>query len=80
VDGQEGPEYDKVWGPVFGPDGERVAYAADRGSKKLVVVDGTETAEYDRLEWLAFEGPTRLRAVAVRNDEIFRLEIEIGEG
>jgi Tol biopolymer transport system component len=33
----------------FSPDGLRVAYVAQRGKKFLVVVDGKEGAEYDRI-------------------------------
>jgi Tol biopolymer transport system component len=33
----------------FSPDGNRVAYVAGRGKKFLVVVDGKEGAEYDRI-------------------------------
>ena len=39
VDGQPGAEYDGIEIPVFSPDGKRVAYAAQKGDKSLVVID-----------------------------------------
>ena len=49
VDGVEGKEYDGIGqgSLVFSPDSKRVAYAAQRGGKQLVVVDGVEGKEYD---------------------------------
>ena len=49
MDGVEGKEYDGIMegNPVFSPDSKRVAYAANRGGKWLVVVDGMAGKEYD---------------------------------
>jgi len=49
VDGAEGKEYDGFAVLIFSPDGQRVAYAAGRGGKWLLVVDGVEGKEYNRL-------------------------------
>jgi dipeptidyl aminopeptidase/acylaminoacyl peptidase len=51
-DGQAGAEYDAILqgSLIFGPDSKRLAYAAKKGPKWLVVVDGREAgAEYDRI-------------------------------
>ncbi len=48
VDGRPGHSYGSVGRPVFSTDGKRVAYAARRGSKWLMVVDGKEQGDlYD---------------------------------
>ncbi|MEN6372958.1 MAG: hypothetical protein ABFD64_13200 [Armatimonadota bacterium] len=57
LDGKEGPEYDQVRGIVkgafrsqdfeFSPDGSRLAYAARKGNKWVMVVDGKESAAFD---------------------------------
>lgn len=92
VDEVEGRHYDKIrkespdgfnskWDKsfTFGPDG-KVAYWAQKGSKWLVVVNGVESQSYDEyLEngKILFEGPNQLSFVALRDKEIFRVEIEI---
>ena len=47
VDGKEGGQYDSIGGPIFSPDGKRVAYWAQVGNKQFVVVDGKEERQYD---------------------------------
>jgi WD40 repeat protein len=93
VDGKEGRHYDAIrketiggsdkWDKslVFSPDG-RIAYWAKRGNTWRIVVDGVESKEY----WwylpnakLVFESPNLLHTVAFRDQEIFRVEIEIKE-
>jgi hypothetical protein len=83
VDGVEGKEYDGTGdGPVFSPDSKRVAYLAKFGEKWFVVVDGIEGTEkeYDGFPTgssLVFDSPTKFHTLAIRNDEIFLVEIEI---
>ena len=82
VDGVEGAEYDGIGQRhlIFSPDGGCVAYTAQRGRKQLVVVDGVEGDEYDiflRGSELVFDGAGQLHALAVRNGEIFHLEIRL---
>jgi len=43
-DEKEGLPYDLIFGPVISLDGLHVAYGAERGGKKFLVVDGVETA------------------------------------
>lgn len=44
-DGQEGPKFDEILGPmVFSPDGTRYAYCARSGNEYVVMVDGKELA------------------------------------
>jgi roadblock/LC7 domain-containing protein len=52
VDNVDGPEFDaeqegQTRQVVFSPDSRHVAYTARRGTKRYVVVDGVEGAEYD---------------------------------
>ena len=48
LDGAVGREYDAIGkGPIFSPNGKRVAYSAQRGAKWSVVVDGVPGGEYD---------------------------------
>ncbi|MDI7246652.1 MAG: hypothetical protein QME92_04165 [Bacillota bacterium] len=59
LDGKCGPEYDQIGhivkgvyvstDIVFSPDGERLAYAARKGTKWIVVVDGKEGPAYDEI-------------------------------
>lgn len=38
VNGTEGPAFDRVVGPLFSPDGKRIAYRAKKDGKRFVVV------------------------------------------
>jgi hypothetical protein len=51
VDGTEGPSFDYIWsgGLHFSDDGKHFAYTAERGDKRFVVVDGAESAPYERV-------------------------------
>ena len=51
VDGTEGLVFDYIWsgGLHFSDDGKHFAYTAERGDKRFVVVDGVESAPYDRV-------------------------------
>lgn len=81
VDGAEGVTGDFISHLLFSPDGQRFACIVTRGTKKLVVVDGVEARDSDLLSPLTelfFEGPDRIRYLARNNDELFRLEVDIG--
>lgn len=51
VDGKEGPAFDYIWsgGLHFSDDGKHFAYTAERDGKRFVVVDGVESAPYERV-------------------------------
>ena len=50
IDGQEaGNEYDETGLALFSPDGKHVAYAAKKGAKAVVVLDGREGPEFDQI-------------------------------
>jgi WD40 repeat protein len=50
LDGNEGPEFEEVSNPVFSPDGQHLAYQGKRptyeGHKDVLILDGTEKAEF----------------------------------
>jgi hypothetical protein len=93
TDGREGPEYDDLVGnerpgrfarldpqpPVFSPDGRWVAYPARRGKRWVVAAGERETRGYDLVlaSSLAFDGPRRLRALALEENRLLRLEITL---
>jgi len=91
VDGLEGKEYRGIGTIVFSPDSKRIAYCAKRDNKWVLVVDGVESKEYDEfagetesldplsrlVPFLAFDSPNKLHALALRNGEVFLVEIEI---
>ena len=56
ADGGEGPVFDYVWsgGLHFSDDGKHLAYTAERGGKRFVVVDGAEYGPYERVTTPAF--------------------------
>ncbi len=92
VDGIEGRHYNQIrketadgwnckWDKsfAFGPDG-KIAYWAKKGSEWVVVVDGIESKGYQRYIEdckILFEGPNLLSFVAYRDNQIFRVELEI---
>lgn len=68
---------------VVSPDGRRLAYGAERGGKWFVVVDGVEGPGYDGFlkgSKLIFDSPTSLHGLALRDNEFFRVQIDIVEG
>jgi hypothetical protein len=88
VDGVDGKKYDLIGmktrpyyfpGHVSSSDSKYFAYVAQRGGKFIVVVDGVEGNEYDRWSGArpVFEGPDKLRAVMMRDNEVFLVEIGI---
>lgn len=46
VDGQEGPEFDRVREPYFSADSKHVAYVGFRGKECALVMDGKERGSY----------------------------------
>ena len=56
VDGVEGLIFDYVWSGAlhFSDDGKHFAYTAERGGKRFAVVDGVESAPYERVGQPAF--------------------------
>jgi S1-C subfamily serine protease len=79
VDGKEGPEYDQIVGPVFSPDGKRLAYAACRGSGWRVVVDGGEGKEYLQVSTPVFS-PDSKRVAYLASGEGMRVVADGIEG
>lgn len=60
IDGVEGKPYPEPVGPVvMSNDGKRIAYAASAQSKRVVVIDSTEGALYDKVEDLALSADGR---------------------
>jgi Tol biopolymer transport system component len=84
VDGKEGNEYEGIGEATltFGPDSKRVAYWAQRGNRSLIVLDGLEANAYDgflRGSELVFDSANSLHGLALRENEIFRIECAIVE-
>jgi hypothetical protein len=81
VDGVEvGAKYDWIRNAIFSPDSRHVAYVAWRGHKELIVVDGSETEEYDGFlshGRLIFDSSRQLHALAHRGADILRIQVEI---
>jgi Tol biopolymer transport system component len=64
VDGKEDRTfYEAIGEPQFSPDGNRVAYAAQRGGKWVVVVDDKAGATYDAVMPGRFFSPDSRRVV-----------------
>jgi len=62
------------------PNSKRVAYAARRGGKGFVVVDGVEGKEYDGFmkgSRLIFDSPSQFHTLALSGNEFSRVEVEI---
>jgi len=73
-----------TWGPpwpTFSPDSRHLAYATVLGGKFAIAVDGVKGKGYNDLlsSRLVFDGPRSLHTVALRGNEVFRVEIEIVE-
>jgi len=65
---------------IISPDSNHFAYAAERGGKWFVVLDGKEGKEYDfflRGIKLVFDSPNSLHTLAGRSNEIFLVKVEI---
>jgi len=76
VDGKTGPLWDG-WraGPVFSPDGQRLAYGADRGElgkdakRARMIVDDQESPAYEMVSLPGFSPDSKHVAYAVRADD-----------
>ncbi len=75
---RERKDYDTMAGePVtFSPDSKRVAYAANRGGKWSVVVEGKEGRAYDGFPSpagarIVFDSPNELHYLALKGNEIY---------
>lgn len=84
LDGVPGKLYVGASVPTFGPQGKHVVYSAQRDNKKnIVVVDGnTETAEYDGMPQnskFIFDAPDKFHFLALRGEEVIRVEVEISD-
>ncbi len=83
LDGVEGKPYQDFAppGPLFGESGH-VAWGVARDKRWRVAVDMLETQEtYDGLvarTRVQFVGPTTVRAVAIRGNELLRVDVELG--
>ena len=75
VNGQEGAEYDGIAEHYrsLSPDGKRVVYRAQKGEKKLVVVDGQEGPEYHWIGTLSFSPGDVLEYPAVKENSFYRI-------
>lgn len=83
LDGMEGKPYQDFTppGPQFGESGH-VTWGVARDKRWRVAVDLLETQEtYDGFAartLVQFVGPTTVRAVAIRGNELLRLDVELG--
>jgi hypothetical protein len=82
-----------VGAPVFSPDSRHFAYVRSRtkagkqfwkgkaGGDLEIVVNGATSGPFDRVADLVWVSPDGLRVVACRNEQCFRIELElIGPG
>jgi hypothetical protein len=53
VDGAEGRTFDELSPPQFSGDGQHIAYSGERQKRLFFVVDGQESAPYDREDLIA---------------------------
>lgn len=76
VDDVEGDPYDGISqnNPLFSLDSRRVAYVAERGSRKLAIIDGREGKEYDAAGDITFSPDSqRVAYMAAQGDERFMI-------
>ena len=77
VEGHPSPEYDGIGeGPVFSPDGKRVAYTAHKGNKQVGVVDDQAGPEYDAIGsgGPSFHADGVLEYLAIKNGTLYRVK------
>jgi Tol biopolymer transport system component len=80
LDGVAGAEYEVAGVPVFSPDGNTVAHIARTGGKWHVVVNGAKGKACDgfvRGSRLVFDSNRSLHALAVRNQQLYRIDIQV---
>ena len=79
LDGELGAIYHKIVAPTFSPVGEHFAYIGVSLTTMSVMVDGHEVdreAGYIK-DSLGFDGPKQLHVLALRGDEIVRIQIDL---
>jgi hypothetical protein len=57
------------------PNDRHVAYAAGKGAKQLVVADGQEGAEYDKIVALTVTPQNTLEYLAISSDSLYRVNV-----
>lgn len=82
ADSVEGRNYTNVVPETiaFSPDGRYIAYLAQREDKQFLVIDGEETKEFSGLlrgTGIIFDSPTSLRALIVRDKDVFSMKVDI---
>lgn len=83
ADGVEGARFPGVGFPAFNADGSYLVYTATLGTGLRFVVNGVEGKEsYDSFLTVIpeFDSRDRFRAVAVRQKEVFRVEVRVAPG
>ena len=83
VDGVEGSTYNGIGagGPIFSPDSKRVAYAANKGNKWIVLVDGVEGFDYDGIvkgAKIVFDSSNQLHYLAGKGSRFYLVDESIG--
>jgi len=77
VDGKRGSDYDALGCFEFSPDGKHTAFTAKKGDKNLVVVDGVERGEYDRVPaGPVFRSDGSLEFLAANKPSLYRIEVK----
>ena len=68
LDGERGPEYERVSELTFSPDGKRFACVAEKAGRRCIVLDGKEGSWEDDLCCPTFSPDGRALACSVRKD------------
>ena len=73
-----GPTYAAIVGGTvcFSPDSKHLAYSAWDGKEHFLVLDGTTGSHFDAVGDVTFESASLLRAIGIRDGEIFRVEVD----
>ena len=76
VDGKRGPDYDRLGYFGFSQDGKHIAYAAQKGAKFVIVVDGVEHGEYSAVPaGPLFRSDGVLEFLAADTTSLYRIEV-----